>query len=208
MSQSTISSTKEALLIFIKNPEKGKVKTRLAKTIGEERALTIYLYLLNHTRTITSKLSNCDKFLFYSNYLDNADEWSNTLFEKYLQQGTDLGARMQIAFEKVLAKGYEKVMIIGSDCAELNTPILADAWTKLQQHDAVIGPAKDGGYYLLGMKKLPPNFFQNMEWSTSSVYEKTIKRLSSAALSYAVLPTLSDIDHEADLASLPDDLLL
>ena len=159
-------TSKNALIIFARNPELGKCKTRLAKVIGNEAALEIYKYLLNHTAEISEKIK-ADKFVFYSDDIKKEDLWSKDIFRKKLQYGTDLGARMENAFTELFQLNYEKVIIIGSDLLDLNTKHVDDAFQLLETNELVIGPAKDGGYYLLGMKTLHLNVFKNKDWGTS-----------------------------------------
>lgn len=185
------------LIIFIKNPVKGKVKTRLAAGIGNDKALEIYLILIDHTLKIAAK-TNSDKHLFFSDYL--TEDYSGTT--KNCQHGNDLGERMKNAFHSVM-KGEEiKTIIIGTDCAELNHEIITLAFEKLETHDLVIGPAIDGGYYLLGMKKYFPEIFIGIEWSTSEVLVQTIELANKNSKSVYLLPVLCDIDTEEDLFSL------
>lgn len=189
---------KKAIILFTKNPELGKVKTRLAKTIGDEKALEIYKKLLDHTRNIVQNL-NVDKFVFYSESVLENDHWDNTLYQKKQQNGADLGLRMQNAFEELFNIGYDSVCIIGSDCYELNSETIEAAFNQLTKNDVVIGPTYDGGYYLLGMKKLQRKLFENKNWSTESVYSETISDLIKLELSYSALVKLTDIDEEKDL---------
>lgn len=186
----------DALLLFVKNPEKGKVKTRLAKTMGDDMALKIYLALLGHTRNIALEIPS-HRFLFYSSFVDQRDDWSNEAFKKRLQHPGDLGTRMSEAFREVL-EHHSKAVIIGSDCASLTTEIVQSAFDQLDQHDFVIGPAKDGGYYLLGMKTHSPTLFQDIAWSTEEVFPSTVKKINALNGSYFLLPELSDIDYEED----------
>ncbi|PHN01924.1 TIGR04282 family arsenosugar biosynthesis glycosyltransferase [Flavilitoribacter nigricans] len=186
----------DALLIFIRNPELGKVKTRLAKDLGDEAALGIYHQLLGHTRRIALSVP-VERYLFYSNFIDRKDGWPEPDFKKYLQPPGDLGDRMLKAFDQALAD-CEAAVIVGSDCPGLSTDILQTAFTQLQQNDFVIGPALDGGYYLLGMKKLAPQLFLDMTWSTDQVFSDTTARMEHLGASYYVLPALSDIDYAED----------
>ena len=185
------------LIIFVKNPVLGKVKTRLAEGTGAEKALEIYLQLLELTRKIAEK-ANCTKHVFYSDEIEN-DAWDDDKFNKHLQEGNDLGERMKKAFEKVFALGAKKAVIIGSDCPQLNSEIVNESFKILSQKDVTIGPAKDGGYYLLGMNKLHGFLFENKEWSTDSVFEDTVVDLMENRLSYGRLETLSDLDNIYDL---------
>jgi rSAM/selenodomain-associated transferase 1 len=186
------------LMVFVRNPVLGKVKTRLAQTMGNERALEIYLLLLEHTLQIASK-ADCDKAVYYSDYIESEEDWVAKHFKQCTQTGKDLGERMANAFQTAFASGYKKVVIIGSDCLELHARDINEAFEKLQYTDAVVGPAKDGGYYLLGLNAFHPAFFQNKKWSTENVFLDTLIDLQNLKLSFDVLPTLSDIDEEKDL---------
>lgn len=197
---------KQLLLIFIKNPELGKVKTRLAATIGDKETLHIYQQLLSHTREITFPLS-CDKAVFYSDYIDNHDEWDNTVYKKFLQQGDDLGQKMLHAFKKGFEMGYESICIIGSDCYELSADSIIKALDLLNHHEIVMGPTLDGGYYLIGMNHLHEFLFRNKSWSTSSVMVDTVKDIEKNKLHAKLLGVLSDVDKEADLKTIKSSLL-
>ena len=187
---------KNALIVFIKNPELGKVKTRLAKTVGAEKALAIYIALMEHTRKIAEALPVA-RYLFYSQEINQKDNWSARKFYKDLQIEGDLGVKIATAFHTVF-KENEKVVIIGSDCASLTPKIVQTAFDKLDEHPFVIGPAMDGGYYLLGMNQFSPEVFRDIEWSTDSVFPTTIERIEGLGKTYHLLPTLSDIDYEED----------
>jgi rSAM/selenodomain-associated transferase 1 len=185
------------LLTFIKNPIKGKAKTRLAATVGDDEALRIYKELLKHTRQIAMAV-DVNRYLFYGFFIDKTDDWSNDDFQKFLQIDGDLGDKMKDAFEKIFADGNQKVVIIGSDCASLTPEIVADAFKQLDNHDFVIGPADDGGYYLLGMNSFEPTVFDNMVWSTEEVLSQTITNIEALNKDYTLLTVLSDIDYEED----------
>jgi len=192
-------TSKKALLIFTRNPELGKVKTRLAKTVGDESALKIYKFLLKHTVEITEKL-NVDKYVFYSEYIHRADIWNPDIFRKKLQKGADLGERMKNAFSEIFGMGYEKIIIIGSDMFDLNKNDLETAFSALEKTSFVIGPATDGGYYLLGMKEMKENIFQNKEWGTSSVLDATLKELKEEK--HVLLEARNDIDYYEDIKNI------
>lgn len=195
---STENKGRKLLMIMAKVPEAGKVKTRLAETIGDELALQIYLKLLSHTHDIASK-ANADKLIFYAGLGDTFDLLDYYRIPKTSQVSGGLGERMQNAFERAFAQGYEHVAIIGSDCYELSTSILDEAFKQLEQNDYVIGPAKDGGYYLLGMNRLTPQLFEAKTWSEENVCLDTLLDIKAIDASYSLLDTLSDIDREEDL---------
>lgn len=186
------------LIIFIKNPKKGKVKTRLAKVIGDDKALNVYNELLNHTHSITNSLS-VSKNLYYSQRVDKNDIWSSADYAKKVQQGEELGSKMSNAFSDGFEDGKDPICIIGSDCFELSEEILLDAFEKLKDFDFVIGPAKDGGYYLLGMNEHSPALFKDKVYSTSEVFKEAINEIKYLNKSYFLLPKLSDIDTANDL---------
>jgi uncharacterized protein len=195
---------KNALIIFIKNPQLGRVKTRLAQTVGNEKALSIYQQLLVITRTVVLSLSRgVALHLFYDDFINDTDDFDNQLFIKHLQIGKDLGARMQHAFQTVFETA-DNAMIIGSDCPTLTPKLLTDGLDALKKYAYVLGACEDGGYYLMGMQKLyfvhQKSFFvfDKINWSTSTVYAETVTRLKEHHFSIYDLPMLSDIDTEAD----------
>lgn len=189
-------TSKNALIIFTRNPELGKCKTRLAKTIGDENALEVYKYLLQHTASI-SEVIQADRYVFYSEHIIDNDIWDSKKFRKKMQKGSDLGERMLNAFSGLLNRGYEKVAIIGSDLLDLDSGVIETAFRQLDFNDVVIGPAQDGGYYLLAMKALFDHLFKNKNWSTASVLDATLDDLRQHKV--YLLKTLNDIDTFEDM---------
>lgn len=192
--------SKNLLLIFTRNPELGKVKTRLAKTIGAEKALAIYKFLLAHTKKVTENIA-CDKAVYYSVKVREDDLWNGEIYQKKQQLGEDLGIRMQNAFQDAFANGYEKVLIVGSDLIDLSEEIIEMGFLQLASNDVVIGPAEDGGYYLLGMKSVHPNVFKNKNWGTSTVREETLNDLKDKKVH--LLNELNDVDVLDDIKEHP-----
>jgi rSAM/selenodomain-associated transferase 1 len=191
-------TAKSLLIIFYRNPVIGKVKTRLAATVGNQKALDIFQKLALHTRHITENLPQ-DKIVFYTDAIDLMDMWPNATYLKALQQGEDLGEKMQRAFLAGFETGYSAICIIGTDCYELSEEVVAQGFEALKSAEAVIGPARDGGYYLLGLKRPHQRIFENKEWSTGTVSQQTIKDFETLDLPYVKLPELRDIDLEDDL---------
>lgn len=186
----------EALIIFQKNADKGKVKTRLAKTIGDDNALTIYQQLTTYTHQIAQQ-TDAHKWLFYGErYEPEFEHLSN--YSIRVQRGKDLGERMCNAFADVFTENYTRILIIGTDCPQLNSELLQEAFHALELYDIVLGPATDGGYYLLGMQRLYASLFANKTWSTNSVAADTLNDAQHLGLKVYHLPTLNDIDTEAD----------
>jgi len=190
--------TENRLIVFVKNPVPGKVKTRLASTIGDEAALAIYLKLLAATHALTEQLS-CDVVIYYNQYVDSEDLWDNRKYDKCLQQGADIGEKMYHAISSEIAKGYKHVGLIGSDIHQLTPQIIDSAFEKLKSHDVVLGPAKDGGYYLIGMNHPCRRIFDLPAWSTSEVFDQTTRRIKVEGLTYGQTDLLSDIDDHEDL---------
>ena len=188
------------ILIFTRNPELGKVKTRLAATIGDTNALEIYIQLLEHTRKVALE-TDFDKRVLYSEEINTKDMWNNHLFQKKLQFGKDLGVRMYNAFKEGFQDGYKKIVIIGSDLIALESNDIQEAIKKLDENDIVIGPAEDGGYYLLAMKAIPENIFSNKEWGTNTVLKDTLKDIKN--LKYHLLKEKNDIDTYEDIKDIP-----
>lgn len=189
-------TTKNLIIVFVRNPELGKVKTRLAKTIGDVSALNIYKILLEHTEKTIRNLPG-DKAIYYSEKINNQDIWQNGLYQKHQQVGADLGLKMEQAFQKAFQNQYQKVVIIGSDLIDLKAKLILEAFKKLEKRDVVIGPAKDGGYYLLGMKTLHSKVFNNKNWGTASVFNDTLKDLKNFKIHQ--LEKLNDIDTFEDM---------
>jgi len=140
--------------------------------------------------------------VYYSDYIDTEDGWMRELYKKGLQKGLDLGERMHRAFKQQFHHSFNKVCIIGSDNPEISEAIINEAFRRLDDHDVVIGPSSDGGYYLLGLKEDLPNLFIDKKWSTDAVLSDTISILEDRKLRYFKLPVLSDIDTEEDLKKI------
>ncbi len=191
---------KQLLIIFVRNPELGKVKTRLAKTVGNEVALAIYFQLLEKTKEATKDL-DLDKVVYYSDEIDPNGIWDSTTYYKALQHGNDLGSKMKNAFKRAFQEGYKEVCLIGSDCLDITPETIQEAFIALKDKRAVIGAAEDGGYYLIGMDEYRPELFDNKAWSTDEVFISTLEDFERLDLSYHELPVLKDVDTEKDLKS-------
>ncbi|WP_074407232.1 MULTISPECIES: TIGR04282 family arsenosugar biosynthesis glycosyltransferase [Aquimarina] len=190
---------KNLLLIFTRNPELGKCKTRLAATIGDQAALDIYKFLLQHTVDITKNL-DVHKEVHYSVKIRDNDSWSPNIYTKKQQIGDDLGQRMEYAFEAGFANGYQNIIIIGSDLYDVTQKDIENAFLALASHEYVIGPAEDGGYYLFGMKSLNSQVFKNKTWGTQTVLKDTLKNIQNENLK--LLEERNDIDYYEDIKDI------
>jgi uncharacterized protein len=190
------------ILVFLKAPYPGQVKTRLGKFIGDAAAAQLYQYFVEDVLTTIDALG-VNSLIFFSpiDGLSMLRSWLGFHRTYIPQQGDNLGDRMAHAFRTSFGLGYRQVLIVGSDSPDLPSAYLQEALEVLQQDKAVIGPSEDGGYYTLGFtpNTFCPEVFQDMPWSTSQVYPLTLERLKHNAHSIRILPTWSDIDTLNDL---------
>ena len=183
------------LIVFVKNIKLGKVKTRLAKTIGDDAAFEVYKKLVSITEKASTDI-DIEKRIYFSQSIVES-QWEG--LSKHVQHGADLGERMKNAFQQAFSDGYSKVILIGSDLPDMNADVLKDAFSELENKDVVIGPAEDGGYYLVGMQKEDFYIFDDMPWRQSDLLLETKAKLDKNRANYAMLTTMNDIDTEEDL---------
>jgi rSAM/selenodomain-associated transferase 1 len=193
--------TKKALLVFQKNAVRGKVKTRLAASVGEERAFQVYQELLSVTYWEVAQLDGIDVVPFFSEYPEPLPFLLENSPCYQIQSGADLGERMSNAFAWAFSQGYGWVGIIGTDCPELRHETIGKGLGQLKDFDFSIGPAHDGGYYFLAMREFHPWIFENIAWSSSTVLGETIELVENRNMGYSLLEILRDIDTEADYLS-------
>ena len=200
------------LVIFLKAPRAGSVKTRLAATMGAQAALAAYKRMTEDLLENLSGLSGVQIRFAPDDAEPELRDWlyseerSQSLrtsaapdsLEFCAQGEGDLGERLQRAFEENFARGFQRVVVIGSDCPKVTRTDIESAWAFLASCDVVIGPAKDGGYWLIGLRSAQPGLFDKIPWSTDRVLQATFDRIQAANLSYKSLRQLNDIDTEAD----------
>ena len=179
----------------MKNIKLGKVKTRLAKTIGNQGAFEVYKELVQITENATDELI-VDKHIYFSDVVIET-KWKNDY--KTVQYGETLGDRMKNAFHDGFKAGYENIILIGSDLPSLTVSIINKGFDALENNEVVFGPAEDGGYYLVGFSKMKDFVFENKPWSQSGLLEITTKELQENNVSFNLLETLNDIDNIEDL---------
>jgi len=204
-----------SLIIFLRYPEPGRVKTRLARDIGNERAARVYKKMAEMVVENTAPRGvSYSTIVFYSpkesapgvrEWLRGSERGSVTRFLP--QEGRTLGERIDSAFKTVFALGSRKAVIIGTDCPAVTNATIDTAFEALYDHDLVIGPAEDGGYYLLGLKAPRPALFSRIEWGGERVLEETLDRAVRDGLLTAQLETLPDIDTYDDLLKHGTELL-
>ncbi len=203
------------LLVFAKLPEPGKVKTRLAEDLGDVRAAEIYSYIARDIISRVSKSSTYETVIYYDppDKKNDVAIWlkdcAQTDSEHLIpQEGSSLGERILGALESIFSSGTISAVIIGTDCTDVTAKMIEETFGELSEYDAVLGPAEDGGYYLLGLNCLIPELFQDIDWSTEIVLEQTLSCLNKLGLNYKLRETLRDIDNLNDLNSVSNDLEL
>ena len=174
------------------------MKTRLAKSIGDEAALAVYNQLVEKTCEVANRVE-ATKFAIFNEVILHDDSGIFQNFKQSVQRGNDLGEKMKHAFDMVFRQGFEKAIIIGSDCPELLAIEIENAFILLNENDLVIGPAEDGGYYLLGMKKTHAELFQIEKWSTPNVFRQTMEKAAQLNLKCYKTTIKRDLDDEQDL---------
>lgn len=195
---------KNALIIFVKAPRLGEVKTRLQPDLTAEESLIFYRAMAEDLINELSKTDFCDVKIFFtpSDAETEMKMWLGSNYEFYSQKGNDIGERMNQAMAEIFKQGYKKVVLVGSDIPTLDTTTIVRAFFKLDDYDVVLGPSVDGGYYLVGSKKSRPALFQDMLWSTSFVLDETIEKARKLKLDVVQLEIKSDIDTYDDVFKL------
>jgi rSAM/selenodomain-associated transferase 1 len=186
---------KEVVLVFQKNEVLGKVKTRLASGMGELRALEIYRHLVQMTYSALAEVP-ASIWTYFSDFIP--ETVNSPIAKSFAQEGQDLGDRMAGAFARSFELGMDKVVLIGTDCPTLQSQHLNEAFEALTHSDLVLGPATDGGYYLIGMKRRADYLFEGISWSTSQVLTETLNVASQHGLTTTLLQELNDIDTSED----------
>lgn len=192
-----------AVLVFVRAPEPGRVKTRLAAAMGPQAALRIYRRLAEHTlREAAALAGEGVQVRVHHTPADAGDAvraWLGAGPVYLPQADGDLGMRMEDAFARAFAAGMERVVIVGSDLPDVSATLLRRAFDLLDAHPAVIGPARDGGYYLLGLRRMVGGIFDGITWSTPDVLSSTLDRFRAAGMEPVMLEELADVDEVGDL---------
>ena len=191
---------KTALIIFAREPELGKVKTRLQKDLPKDKILRLYKAFLRDVLSLAERIRCGTKNIYYTGTgsIKFLARFKNK-FGYVKQSSGDLGERMHQAFCLSRKSGAERTVIIGTDCLEIVEEDIQDAFTRLSSHDVVLGPSCDGGYYLIGLKKPIKGLFINMPWGTPGVLEATLRRIKKMRKKVFLLNEKSDIDTFSDL---------
>jgi uncharacterized protein len=201
----------EKLIIFTRYPEPGTTKTRLIPVLGKVGAANLHRLMAQRTIARSLFLQNSRQLLVEIHHTGGSQQqmqdWLGTDLIYQNQIDGDLGARMAAAFQNSFDSGVDKVAIIGTDCPDLKAEVLAQAFDQLSDRDLVLGPAKDGGYYLIGLRRSIPELFDSIKWGSSEVFASTRAIAQNLDLNIAYLPTLADIDLPEDLLGLDINIL-
>ena len=198
-------ATDNAVIVFIKAPEKGRVKTRLAKGIGDAAALALYrCFVMDVLDMVRSTPWDLRMYYYPENACEAVRTWLGDDLDFFSQKGSNLGDKMENALADTFAAGYERAVLIGSDLPDLPSGIIDTAFKGLEQCSAAIGPSRDGGYYLIGFTATGfiPQIFHGIPWSTNKVFDLTLSRFKDYQVSHHTLSVWQDIDTQKDLRSL------
>jgi uncharacterized protein len=188
------------LALFARRPAAGEVKTRLSPALPATLALELYRAMLEDAIAVTAPAGADERFVYWAGAPEARDRaLAPNGMRAREQEGRDLGERMARAFDELLAAGGDRALIVGADCPGLDSGTLRDAFEALATHDAVVGPARDGGYYLIGLRRRAPDLFRDIEWSTPRVLDQTLARAAQAGVTIQRLPVLGDLDTPEDL---------
>jgi len=193
------------VLCFVKYPEKGQVKLRLAADLDEDIVVELYRNFVLDTLSTLKKLDVQLRICFSPlNTQKKFREWLGSSYRYVPQEGNDLGERMKNGFCYPFTEGFRRVILVGSDSPDLPGDFLRNAIVELQTHDIVLGPSSDGGYYLIGFRDdtFLPSVFDGILWSSSTVFQETIAKVKNAGRSLSLLPAWSDVDIISDLKNL------
>jgi len=206
MNKKNRSRGREHIILFTRLPKPGAVKTRLINRLGPQGAAELHDKMTIHVLRRIQPILKVRKIQLQVYYCGGSRKemvnWLGNAYALYSQQGSNLGQRMEHALTRIIRQGADRALLIGSDCPALDADILSRALDSLDSHDLVLGPAADGGYYLIGLragKNGYANLFANIDWGTDQVLQQTLTQAKKSRFSYTLLPRLHDIDRPEDL---------
>ena len=197
---------KGKIILFTKYPDPGRVKTRLIPTLGAQDAALLHREMAEHTLKTIKNLTQSEEFNFEVRYsgceVEQMRKWMGSDLQYRNQGEGGLGNRMAKAFDDAFNQGMDNIIVIGTDCPEISPRILKDGLRLLNNYDIVLGPAIDGGYYLIGLAKMVDGLFMDIPWGTDRVFELTQKVAKELKLKSALLKKLNDCGPSGRYASL------
>jgi len=188
----------QKLIVFLKAPRPGTVKTRLAAALGAAEACVAYRHLVETLLRQLASLEDVELRFTPDGAGSEIKPWAQPTWRLTGQGDGDLGSRLDRAFRQAFGEGAKRVAVVGSDCPEVRTTDIEAAWRALLSHDVAIGPAIDGGYWLIGLRRPHPELFEHVRWSTNHVMQDTLERCRAAGLGTCLLRELADVDTEED----------
>jgi uncharacterized protein len=188
------------LIIFLKAPRPGTVKTRLAEALGYDGACAAYEHMVRRLMENLRALSGVELRHTPDDGRADIAVWVREGWQTRPQGPGALGERLIRAFDEQFRSGPKRVVVIGSDCPSVTVEDIRRAWASLETHDLVLGPARDGGYWLIGLREEHPELFQGIAWSTETVLSQTVKQARAAGLQIDLLDERGDIDTAEDWA--------
>lgn len=192
----------DRIALFARPPVEGRVKTRLSPALPAALARELYAAMLDDALATLSAAPAGERFVYWTEDGPGGAGPPAPGLTARAQRGEDLGARLAAAFDELLAATGDRAAIVGADCPGLRPAHLASAFPRLGGADVVLGPAADGGYWLVALARRAPEIFRSVSWGTGHVFAETLERAGAAGLSVATLETLDDLDTPADLAAL------
>lgn len=192
------STDEERLIVFLKAPRPGTVKTRLARALGPEVACDAYRRLVATLLNQLAELPGVELCYSPDDALEEVRPWLREGWRSAPQRDGDLGERLRRAFDRTFAEGAERIVVVGSDCPTVIPSDIHAAWNGLHTHDVVLGPAIDGGYWLIGLRRPQPELFRDIPWGESTVLRRTVERARRSGLSLELLREQRDIDTVDD----------
>jgi uncharacterized protein len=186
------------LIVFVKAPRAGEVKTRLAQSIGAEQACAAYREMVETVLRRIETIKGVEVRFTPDDASAEVTPWVRGDWKVAAQGAGDLGERLERAINDAFSAGAKQVAVIGSDCVELNAPDIRACFRELETHDVVVGPATDGGYWIIGLKAARPELFQGIAWSTDQVLAQTLSRAKESGLRIQLFRILPDIDTVED----------
>ena len=193
----------ERIILFTRYPEPGITKTRLVPKLGPDGAAELHRKMTEHTLDRIRMLAHIRPVSIETRYAggddDRMKDWLGCDLLIRRQWGTDLGTRLTEAFHQAFREGMRRVIIVGTDCPALTPRLLTQALQSLHENDLVLGPAVDGGYYLVGLRRAVPELFRDVKWGTDGVLQETLRRAAKSGLAVTLLQTEGDVDRPEDL---------
>lgn len=188
----------QRLIVFLKAPRPGQVKTRLAQTMGKRAACAAYRTLVDCLLDRLEPIKEVELHYAPRDARQTIRPWLRSRWSARPQSSGNLGRRLDNAFREGFNRGWKRIVVVGADCPWVTPGDIRKAWKALEAHDLVLGPARDGGYWLIGLKRPQPALFRQIPWSSPEVFSTTLARARKGKLRIKILRELTDVDNERE----------